>query len=62
MINGSLVTINETISKSSDADGDKSFYHLKVISVRPENDTDVAISQQHTTDSETKASVAKSTD
>lgn len=51
MINGTLVTINETISKVTDADGVQSITHVKVISVHPETDPNAApaqmVSQQH---------------
>ncbi|XP_057365176.1 uncharacterized protein LOC130685904 [Daphnia carinata] len=39
-INGTLVTVNETIFKTTNQDGIQSFYHTKAISVYPDNETD----------------------
>lgn len=46
IINGSLVTVNETISKVIDANGIQSFHHTKVISISPHNDTDHAAPEE----------------
>lgn len=45
MINGTRVTINETITKEKDSDGVQSVTHIKVISVHPEGDSDAAPAQ-----------------
>jgi hypothetical protein len=45
IINGTVVTVNETITKKNE-DGVQSVYHVRVISLRPENDTDSSSVQQ----------------
>ena len=47
VVNGTLVTVNETIHKTN-TNGVQSFYHIRVISLRPENGTDsvLQMSQQ----------------
>ncbi len=45
VINGTRVTINETITKEKDSDGVQSVTHIKVISVHPEGDSDAAPAQ-----------------
>ena len=41
-----MVTVNETISKVLDPNGIQSFYHTKVISIYPHNDTDQSAQEE----------------